>query len=101
MKSSTGDGGLANTATLEPEASAVDPYGNVYSTDLGKIREILAPASGQAAGEIITVAGTGTAGYSGDGGSATSAQINVPSGVAFDPLAICTSRMRPTIGFAS
>ena len=38
----------------------------------------------QATGNIITVAGNGTAGYSGDGSLATSAQLNGPDGVAVD-----------------
>ncbi len=41
-----------------------------------------APVALGAEGDISTVAGTGTAGFAGDGGSATAAQLNVPSGVA-------------------
>ena len=37
------------------------------------------------AGDVYTVAGTGTAGYSGDSGPATSARIDLPTGVALDP----------------
>ena len=36
-------------------------------------------------GTITTIAGTGTAGYSGDGGPSTAAKLNAPSGVAIDP----------------
>ena len=36
-------------------------------------------------GEIVTVAGTGEAGYSGDGGPAVAARLNKPLGLAFDP----------------
>ncbi len=43
------------------------------------VREVV-----KATGDIITVAGNGTAGYSGDNGPATAAELNGPSGVAID-----------------
>ena len=43
------------------------------------IREVV-----KATGDIITVAGNGTAGYSGDNGPATAAELNDPRGVAVD-----------------
>ena len=43
------------------------------------IREVV-----KATGDIITVAGNGTAGYSGDGGPATAAELNNPTDVAVD-----------------
>jgi hypothetical protein len=60
---------------------AVDASGDLFIADTGnnRIREVV-----QATGNIITVAGTGTAGYSGDGGAATAAQLNSPEGVAVD-----------------
>ncbi len=55
--------------------------GNVYIADYGnqRIRKITVPTS-----IITTIAGTGTAGYSGDGGAATSALINNPTGINLD-----------------
>ena len=76
----SGDGGLATSATLqEPSAVAVDSAGNVYIADAGNnvIRKIRASND-----HIVTVAGNGTPGYSGDGGSPTSAQLNDPTGVS-------------------
>ena len=74
-------------------ASAVDSAGNVYIADSSNNR-IRVVNTGSSAitvanvtiqpGNIATVAGNGTAGFSGDGGPATSAQINNPSGVAVD-----------------
>ena len=65
----SGDGGPATSAELnEPLGVAVDSAGNLYFADSANncIREVL-----NSTGQIFTVAGTGTAGYSGDGGPAT------------------------------
>jgi hypothetical protein len=77
-----GDGGPATAARLSsPTAVAVDSAGNLYIADQGyhRVRKVTA------AGIISTFAGTGTAGFSGDGGQAASAQLNSPSGLAVDP----------------
>jgi sugar lactone lactonase YvrE len=77
----SGDGGPATVAQLyEPIAVAADAVGNVYIADgwNNRIRIV------NAAGNISTIAGTGTSGYSGDGGLAVSAQLNNPYGVAVD-----------------
>jgi 3-keto-L-gulonate-6-phosphate decarboxylase len=76
----SGDGAAATAAQLNcPHGVAVDSSGDLFIADTGNnvIREVV-----QATGNIITVAGTGTAGYSGDGAAATSAQLNSPYGVA-------------------
>lgn len=80
----SGDGGLATSATLDgPEGVAVDSSGNIFIADTGNslIREVTASN-----GMIQTVAGSFTlgAGYSGDGGPATSAQLNFPTGIFLD-----------------
>ncbi|HVQ87941.1 MAG TPA: hypothetical protein VMT88_07150 [Actinomycetes bacterium] len=72
---STGDGGPATSAKLNlPSRVAVGPDGSLYIADSGnnKIRRV------SPGGTISTVAGTGIAGYSGDGGQATSAKLNNP-----------------------
>ena len=77
----SGDGGPAVSAQLKlPHGIAVDTKGNLYIADCDAhcIRKV------DTDGNISTVAGNGTNGYSGDGGSATSAQLNVPYGVAVD-----------------
>lgn len=80
----SGDGGLATQAKLnQPFGVAVDAAGNVYiaDTDNHEIRKI-----DVSTGMISDVAGiSGSFGYTGDGGAATSAKINTPYGVAVDP----------------
>jgi len=77
-----GDGGVATAAELnQPRGVALDSAGNIYIADLNnnRIRKVAAST-----GIITTIAGNGTAGYSGDGGPATSAELNQPYGVAAD-----------------
>ncbi len=77
----SGDGGPATAATIDyPRGIAFDNFGNFYIADWNNkvIRKI------NSSGIISTIAGTGTAGYSGDGGPATAAQINGPTGMAVD-----------------
>ena len=75
----SGDGGAATAAQLNgPTRVAVTRAGAVLVADRfnHRLREI------QPGGAITTLAGTGTAGFSGDGGAATVAQVNGPLGVA-------------------
>ncbi|MFF2721305.1 RICIN domain-containing protein [Streptomyces sp. NPDC058011] len=76
-----GDNGPAVSAQLNcPREVAVDASGSVYITDAANHRvRVITPD-----GKINTVAGTGTAGSSGDGGPAAKAQLNYPLGVAVD-----------------
>jgi sugar lactone lactonase YvrE len=77
----TGDGGGALSAELNrPRAVAVDIAGNVFIADSynNRIRKI------NTQGIISTVAGTGTAGFSGDGGPGTGARLNQPADIAID-----------------
>ena len=72
----SGDGGSAASAELSfPTSVSTDAMGNVYITDRGnhRIRKIDA-----ATGLISTIAGTGTPGFSGDGGPAINAQLRAP-----------------------
>jgi len=76
-----GDGGAAGSAQLNtPFGVTVDGAGNLYIAEFGgnRVRKV---TSG---GTISTVAGNGVAGYSGDAGSPTSAQLNGPQAVALD-----------------
>jgi sugar lactone lactonase YvrE len=77
--SNSGDGGPATTAILcQPQGLAVDGQGNLYITEGARLRKV------SRNGTITTIAGTGTAGYSGDGGPATRARVNAPGPVAVD-----------------
>ncbi len=88
----TGDGSPATGATLStPIGIAIDSSGNLYVADMQNsvVREIAATTHTQfgismTAGDIYTVAGTGTAGTTGAGGPATSAELNQPWGVYVD-----------------
>ncbi|MGD0091341.1 MAG: MBG domain-containing protein, partial [Planctomycetota bacterium] len=74
----SGDNGPATSAALsQPTGVAVDAMGNVYIADCYNNRIRMVDHTGY----ITTVAGNGTAGYSGDGGAATSAELNTPEGV--------------------
>lgn len=75
-----GDGIAAVSASLSsPNGVAFDKYGNLFIADQTRIRRV-----DVITGLISTVAGTGTAGFSGDGGAATAAQLNNVVGVAVD-----------------
>ncbi|HEX3718811.1 MAG TPA: hypothetical protein VH595_12655 [Verrucomicrobiae bacterium] len=79
----SGDNGPATSAELHvPWGVAVDSIGNLFIADdyNYRIREV------NPDGIIKTVAGNGTLGFSGDGGSATNAEISYPPGVALDSI---------------
>ena len=78
----SGDGGPAATAGLNhPRGLAVDSSGNLYISDVDnrRIRRV------SPTGMISTVAGNGTPGSSGDGGSALNASLSDVTGLALDP----------------
>lgn len=77
-----GDGGAAVAASLNnPRDIQIGPDGRLYIADEknNRIRAVDLDT-----GIITTVAGTGAAGFGGDGGQATNARLNRPSGIAFD-----------------
>jgi trimeric autotransporter adhesin len=77
----SGDGGAATSAKLNlPWGLAFDSSGNLYIADSSnnRVRKVTT------GGTISTVAGTGAAGFSGDGGAATAAKLDIPAGIAFD-----------------
>ena len=77
----SGDGGLATAAQFNsPYDMTFDGAGNLYICDYANnaIRKI------NTSGYISTIAGTGTAGYTGDGGLASAAELNQPISLSFD-----------------
>ncbi|HKJ95574.1 MAG TPA: hypothetical protein VKA32_08100, partial [Gammaproteobacteria bacterium] len=81
IQGDSGDGGPATAAEFTASYIALDAHGNLYIADAfaNRVRKVDA-----ATGIITTVAGNGTQGYSGDGGAATAATLNVPRGMDFD-----------------
>ena len=76
----SGDGGPATSASLNyPCGVVADQNGDIYVVDdvNNRVRKI-------SNGTITTVAGNGVAGYGGDGGPATAAELNIPTGIAVD-----------------
>ncbi len=80
QSTSPGDGGPAtNAAIASPHGVAVDSLGNLYVTDFNaRVRKVATN------GIITTIAGNGTAGYSGDNGPALNAQLSQPWGITVD-----------------
>jgi hypothetical protein len=77
----SGDGGQATAAEISlPGDMAFDAAGNLYIADAGnnRIRKV------NTSGVISTIAGNGTAGYSGDGGQATAAELSGPQDAVLD-----------------
>ncbi len=78
----SGDGGRAVKAELDrPSGLAVAPNGDLYIADSGNNRVRMVSPNGI----ITTIAGTGVAGFSGDGGPAVKAELNDPEGLAIGP----------------
>ncbi|MES2790391.1 MAG: hypothetical protein V4719_12340 [Planctomycetota bacterium] len=78
----SGDGEIATKATCrEPYEIRFDAAGNMYFVEMKNhiVRKVAHDT-----GIISTIAGTGKAGFSGDGGPATAAQLNVPHSIALD-----------------
>ncbi len=77
----SGDGGPAASARIAASAVAIDRLGNLFVAEgpNHRVRRI----DGET-GVIATFAGTGTAGFSGDGGAAIGAQLNFPVDVVVD-----------------
>src|ERR1700748_1950627 len=76
-----GDGNPAISANLNgPSSVAFDSKGNMFIAD--QVNNVIRMVD--TTGKITTVAGNNVGGYTGDGGAATSAQINTPNSVAVD-----------------
>lgn len=80
---STGDGGSATSAKLNyPYGVAVDAGGDIYISDSNN--SVIRKVTGDVSHIISTIAGNGTASYTGDGGSALNATLNHPSAISID-----------------
>ncbi|HUE43533.1 MAG TPA: choice-of-anchor D domain-containing protein [Candidatus Sulfotelmatobacter sp.] len=86
-----GDGGVATSAQLSgPTGIYIDIYDNLFIADAGnhRIREVPAinvtTPTAMTAGDIYTIAGTGTSGNTGDGAAATGATLAVPFAIVVD-----------------
>jgi len=78
----SGDNGPATAAGIASNTYGVfDKYGNYYLSEVKYGRRI---CKIDTAGIITTIAGTGVAGYSGDGGPATAANLYAPEGIVLD-----------------
>jgi sugar lactone lactonase YvrE len=78
----SGDGGQATAAEIGVTwAMTLDAAGDIFISTNNRIREVK-----HSTGVISTVAGNGTSGFSGDGGSATAAELFQAQGLAVDPL---------------
>lgn len=78
----SGDGGAATSASLDsPVGVALDATNNIYIADTHNQRIRMVTVS---TGVITTIAGTGTAGFGGDGGAATAATLDLPTAIAID-----------------
>ncbi len=75
-----GDGTAATNAKMNPQGVAADIRGNIFISD--NVHNVIRRVN--SIGIISTYAGTGAAGYSGDGFAATSAKLNAPFGLACD-----------------
>jgi uncharacterized protein (TIGR03437 family) len=83
MAGYSGDGGQATNAAIgTPQGLALDAAGNLFIVAASNGPNVIRKVTPN--GVISTVAGNGTAGYSGDGGPATSAALNTPRGLAID-----------------
>ncbi|MEP7336415.1 MAG: hypothetical protein ABI977_01505, partial [Acidobacteriota bacterium] len=78
----TGDGGVATAARVaQPGGAIYDAAGNLYFVDRGnnRVRKVAAGTN-----IITTIAGSGTAGFNGDGLAALASRLNFPNSVALD-----------------
>jgi uncharacterized protein (TIGR03437 family) len=78
----TTDGNIRTVVSgVAPQSLAVDAAGSLYFVDgISSVVQKILPT-----GTMLTIAGTGYSGYSGDGGQATLAQLDHPSGLALSP----------------